>query len=44
MHTATEQRLLALTGADEDLFRDHAARLAEAYRRRARGIAAKRKT
>jgi uncharacterized protein (DUF488 family) len=43
-HAATEQRLLALTGGGEDLFRDHAARLAEAYRRRTRGIAAKRKT
>jgi uncharacterized protein (DUF488 family) len=43
-HTTTEQRLLALTGADEDLFRDRAARLADAYRQRARGIAAKRKT
>ena len=42
-HAATEQRLLALTGGGEDLFRDHAARLAEAYRQRARGIAAKRK-
>jgi uncharacterized protein (DUF488 family) len=43
-HTATEQRLLALTGGGEDLFRDHAARLADAYRQRARGIAAKRKS
>jgi uncharacterized protein (DUF488 family) len=43
-HAATEQRLLALTGGGEDLFRDHATRLAEAYRRRARNIAAKRKT
>jgi uncharacterized protein (DUF488 family) len=42
-HAATEQRLLALTGGGEDLFRDHATRLAEAYRRRARAIAAKRK-
>ena len=40
-HAATEQRLLALAGGGEDLFRDHAARLAEAYRRRARAIAAR---
>jgi uncharacterized protein (DUF488 family) len=42
-HAATELRLLALTGSGEDLFRDHATRLAEAYRQRARSIAAKRK-
>jgi uncharacterized protein (DUF488 family) len=40
-HAATERRLLALTGGGEDLFRDDATRLAEAYRRRARAIAAR---
>jgi uncharacterized protein (DUF488 family) len=36
----TEQRLLALAGADKDLFRDRPALLADAYRRRARTVAA----
>ncbi|SRR5712691_1740377 len=40
-HTATEQRLLALPGGEDDLFRDPAQRLADAYRRRARAIAAR---
>jgi uncharacterized protein (DUF488 family) len=40
-HTATEQRLLALTGTGDDLFRDHATRLADAYRQRAKAIAAR---
>jgi hypothetical protein len=42
-HAATEQRLLKLAGGEADLFRDPAARLAEAYRRRARAVAARRK-
>jgi len=39
-HAATEQRLLALTGAEQDFFRDGTTRLADAYRRRARAVAA----
>jgi uncharacterized protein (DUF488 family) len=39
-HTATEQRLLALPGGEEDLFRDPKQHLADAYRRRAHTIAA----
>jgi uncharacterized protein (DUF488 family) len=42
-HAATEQRLLALPGGEVDLFRDPAQRLADAYRRRARPIAARAK-
>jgi len=37
-HAVTEQRLLAFAGAEQDLFRDHAARLADAYRRRAGAV------
>jgi uncharacterized protein (DUF488 family) len=40
-HGATEQRLLALAGGEADLFRDRAERLAHAYRRRARAVAAR---
>jgi uncharacterized protein (DUF488 family) len=42
-HTAAEERLLAglRTGASGDLFGDRQSRLAEAYRRRARKIAAR---
>ncbi|HEY6994743.1 MAG TPA: DUF488 domain-containing protein [Xanthobacteraceae bacterium] len=40
-HVATEERLLALAGGETDLFRDRAARLADAYRRRGRAIAAR---
>ena len=40
-HAATERRLLALAGGEADLFRDRAARLADAYRRRARAVAAR---
>lgn len=40
-HGATEERLLALAGGETDLFRDRPARLAEAYRRRARAVAAR---
>jgi uncharacterized protein (DUF488 family) len=46
-HAATEARLLALTskrGNAPDLFRDPTERLAEAYRRRARAVAARAKT
>jgi uncharacterized protein (DUF488 family) len=39
-HAATEERLLARSGGSEDLFGDRAARLAEAYRRRAGTVAA----
>jgi uncharacterized protein (DUF488 family) len=43
-HTATEDRLLALAGKQGgDLFSDRPTRLADAYRRRARGIAARAK-
>jgi uncharacterized protein (DUF488 family) len=42
-HAVTEQRLLKLAGGEADLFRDPAARLAEAYRHRARTVAARRK-
>jgi uncharacterized protein (DUF488 family) len=38
-HTATESRLLALTGNEADLFDGPAARLASAYRRRALAVA-----
>jgi uncharacterized protein (DUF488 family) len=40
-HAATEQRLLELAGGEADLFRDPAARLADAYQRRARAVAAR---
>ncbi len=40
-HAATEQRLLALTGGETDLFREPADRLAHAYRQRARTVAAR---
>jgi uncharacterized protein (DUF488 family) len=40
-HAATEDRLLAKTGSGDDLFHDRAARLAEAYRRRARAVASR---
>lgn len=44
-HTATEARLLKVAGGGEaDLFRERDARLAEAYRRRARAVAARVKT
>ena len=42
-HAATEARLLALAGGEADLFRAPAARLADAYRRRARAVAARAK-
>jgi len=42
-HAATEARLLALAGDQADLFRAPAGRLAEAYRRRARAVAARAK-
>jgi uncharacterized protein (DUF488 family) len=42
-HAVSEQRLLALTGGEADLFRDSASRLADAYRRRARAVAARRR-
>jgi hypothetical protein len=37
----TEERLLGLAGRESDLFHDRAARLADAYRRRARAVAAR---
>jgi uncharacterized protein (DUF488 family) len=40
-HAETEERLLALSGGDADLFRDRAERLAHAYRRRAHAVAAR---
>ena len=40
-HTETEDRLLALASTNGDLFSDRAGRLAEAYRRRARAVAAR---
>ncbi len=40
-HAATEQRLLALSGGEVDLFREPAERLALAYRRRAQAVAAR---
>ena len=43
-HAATEQRLLAAVGGGADLFSDHAGRLAEAYRRRNRGVVARTKS
>ena len=42
-HAVTEQRLLKLAGGEADLFGDLAARLADAYRQRARRVAARRK-
>ena len=42
-HAMTEQRLLKLPGGEADLFGDPAARLADAYRQRARRVAARRK-
>jgi len=42
-HAVTEQRLLTLAGGEADLFGDLAARLADAYRQRARRVAARRK-
>jgi len=42
-HAMTEQRLLKLAGGEADLFDDPAARLADAYRQRARRVAARRK-
>ena len=42
-HAMTEQRLLKLAGGEADLFGDPAARLADAYRQRARRAAARRK-
>jgi uncharacterized protein (DUF488 family) len=43
-HAATEERLLELAGAEGDLFRDRATRLADAYRLRARTVAARLKS
>jgi uncharacterized protein (DUF488 family) len=40
-HAATEKRLLDLAGGEADLFRDPSIRLAEAYQRRARAVAAR---
>jgi uncharacterized protein (DUF488 family) len=40
-HAQTEERLLALRARPNDLFADRAARLAEAYRRRAAAVAAR---
>ena len=40
-HAATEERLIARAGSSADLFQDRAARLAQAYRRRARAVAAR---
>ncbi len=40
-HAVTEQRLLELAGREGDLFRDPATLLADAYRRRARAVAAR---
>jgi uncharacterized protein (DUF488 family) len=40
-HAAAEERLLALTGVANDLFRDRADRLNEAYRRRGHAVAAR---
>jgi uncharacterized protein (DUF488 family) len=40
-HAETEERLLALSGGDADLFRDRAERLTHAYRRRAHAVAAR---
>jgi uncharacterized protein (DUF488 family) len=42
-HRMTEERLLKLAGAEADLFSDPSSRLADAYRRRARAIASRRK-
>jgi uncharacterized protein (DUF488 family) len=43
LQAVTEQRLLKLAGGEADLFGDPAARLADAYRQRARRVAARRK-
>jgi uncharacterized protein (DUF488 family) len=40
-HSATEERLLAGLGPDDDLFADRKSRLADAYRKRAHRIAAR---
>jgi uncharacterized protein (DUF488 family) len=40
-HAATEERLLHLADAERDLFGDRTARLADAYRQRARAVAAR---
>ena len=40
-HAATEERLLGRAGAADDLFGGRAARLAQAYRARARKVAAR---
>ncbi len=40
-HAATEERLIAPAGSSADLFETRADRLAEAYRRRARAVAAR---
>jgi uncharacterized protein (DUF488 family) len=42
-HLATEERLLAVASKEDDLFNDRSARLADAYRRRARSVAARAK-
>ncbi len=42
-HVQTEDRLIKLVGGKADLFHDRAAGLAEAYRRRARSVAARAK-
>jgi uncharacterized protein (DUF488 family) len=42
-HGVTEQRLLKIAGGEADLFGDPTARLADAYRQRARRVAARRK-
>jgi uncharacterized protein (DUF488 family) len=42
-HAVTEQRLLKLAGGEADLFGDQATRLGDAYRQRARRVAARRK-
>ena len=43
-HAATEQRLLQRDGGSDDLFTGQDARIAAAYRRRARAVAYRRKT
>jgi uncharacterized protein (DUF488 family) len=40
-HAATEERLLELAGVERDFFHDRPARLADAYHRRARTVAAR---
>jgi uncharacterized protein (DUF488 family) len=42
-HRVTEQQLLKLAGDEADLFSDPSSRLADAYRRRARAVASRRK-